>query len=147
MNSQPTSAGPVSDRPVSAGPLSAPAEVLEYDELWPAWFERIRARLEPYLGDLPHQIEHVGSTAVPGLAAKPIIDIDVVVPTVEQFPSAIAALVAAATSKRVIWASPAASLSSTCGRAALPPLVHRGRGQQRRTRTTSYCVITGAGSR
>ncbi|MDX6247123.1 MAG: hypothetical protein QOF10_483 [Kribbellaceae bacterium] len=79
---------------MSAGPLSVPAEVLEYDELWPAWFEQIRARLEPYLGDLPHQIERVGRTAVPGLAAKPIIDIDVVVPTIERFPSAIAALVA-----------------------------------------------------
>jgi len=72
-----------------------PAEVVEYDPRWPVWFAEIRARLTPYLTELPHQIEHVGSTAVPGLAAKPIIDVDVVVPTAELVPAAIAALTAA----------------------------------------------------
>ncbi|WP_344111904.1 GrpB family protein [Kribbella alba] len=70
---------------MSPGALSVAAGVLQYDVLWPAWFERIRARLEPDLGDLPHHIEHVGKTAVPGLVARPI-DIEVVVPTAEQFP-------------------------------------------------------------
>jgi GrpB-like predicted nucleotidyltransferase (UPF0157 family) len=72
-----------------------PAEVVEYDPRWPLWFAEIRARLAPYLAELPHQLEHVGSTAVPGLAAKPIIDVDVVVPAAELVPTAIERLVAA----------------------------------------------------
>ncbi|NUS00115.1 MAG: GrpB family protein, partial [Kribbellaceae bacterium] len=52
-------------------------------------------RLTPYLAGLPHRIEHVGSTAVPGLAAKPSIEVDVVVPAAEQVPAAIARLTAA----------------------------------------------------
>lgn len=51
----------------------------DYDSDWPAWFARIRAYLRPAVGD-GVRIEHVGSTSVPGMAAKPIIDIDVVVP-------------------------------------------------------------------
>lgn len=42
-------------------------------------FERLRARIEAALGDVQARVEHVGSTAVPGLAAKPIVDIDVIV--------------------------------------------------------------------
>jgi GrpB-like predicted nucleotidyltransferase (UPF0157 family) len=72
-----------------------PAEVVAYDPRWPQWFAEISAALEPYLGELPHVIEHVGSTAVPGLAAKPIIDLDVVVPSAELVPTAIERLVAA----------------------------------------------------
>jgi GrpB-like predicted nucleotidyltransferase (UPF0157 family) len=66
-----------------------PAEVAEYDPHWPLWFAEIRAQLAPYLADLPHRIEHVGSTAVPGLAAKPIIDVDIVVPSADLVPAAI----------------------------------------------------------
>lgn len=47
----------------------------EYNPEWPALFERIRHELEQILGEFKPRIEHVGSTAVPGLAAKPIIDI------------------------------------------------------------------------
>jgi GrpB-like predicted nucleotidyltransferase (UPF0157 family) len=72
-----------------------PAEVVEYDPRWPLWFDEIRARLTPYLSGLPHHIEHVGSTAVPGLAAKPIIDVDIVVPTADLVPAVVAALVTA----------------------------------------------------
>jgi GrpB-like predicted nucleotidyltransferase (UPF0157 family) len=43
-------------------------------------FEKLRSSLSQAVGDIEISIEHVGSTAVPGLAAKPIIDIDVVVP-------------------------------------------------------------------
>jgi GrpB-like predicted nucleotidyltransferase (UPF0157 family) len=67
-----------------------PAEVVDYDPRWPVWFEEIRARLAPYLGDFV--VEHVGSTAVPGLAAKPIIDVDIVVPSAASVPTAIARL-------------------------------------------------------
>jgi len=72
-----------------------PAEVVEYDPRWAVWFEEITAGLTPYLVDLPHRIEHVGSTAVEGLAAKPIIDVDVVVPSADLVPAAVAGLVAA----------------------------------------------------
>ncbi|MEE1736608.1 GrpB family protein [Streptomyces sp. BE147] len=51
----------------------------DYDPRWPERFEYLRRRLAPHVVDLAVSIEHVGSTAVPGCAAKPIIDIDVVV--------------------------------------------------------------------
>jgi GrpB-like predicted nucleotidyltransferase (UPF0157 family) len=44
---------------------------------WARSFEAERARLAPVLAHLPHQIEHIGSTSVPGLIAKPIVDIAV----------------------------------------------------------------------
>jgi GrpB-like predicted nucleotidyltransferase (UPF0157 family) len=44
-------------------------EVVAYDARWPLWFTELRARLTPYAVGLPHHVEHVGSTAVPGLAA------------------------------------------------------------------------------
>lgn len=72
-----------------------PASVVEYDARWPGWFAEIRDGLSPYLKGIPHTVEHVGSTAVPGLAAKPIIDVDVVVPAADHVPAAVAAMVAA----------------------------------------------------
>jgi len=53
--------------------------VVDYDPEWPHLFEQIRAAVQAAVGDLALAIEHVGSTAVPGLAAKPIVDVDVVV--------------------------------------------------------------------
>ncbi|MBR1747368.1 MAG: GrpB family protein [Clostridia bacterium] len=53
--------------------------VLPYDEKWAQEFELIRKELSSALSSIPTMIEHVGSTAVKGLCAKPIIDIDVVV--------------------------------------------------------------------
>ncbi|MGW7711677.1 GrpB family protein [Streptomyces sp. NPDC054771] len=50
-----------------------------YDPRWPEQFEDLRQRLAPHVADLAVSIEHVGSTAVPGCAAKPIIDLDIVV--------------------------------------------------------------------
>jgi len=49
--------------------------VSEYDPAWPAMFEQERVAVKAALGDLVLAIEHMGSTAVPGLAAKPIIDL------------------------------------------------------------------------
>lgn len=49
----------------------------EYDAAWPAWFDREATHLRHALGDLAVRIEHVGSTSVPGLAAKPVIDIQI----------------------------------------------------------------------
>jgi GrpB-like predicted nucleotidyltransferase (UPF0157 family) len=54
--------------------------VCDYDSNWPALFEQERARIENALGPFALAIEHVGSTAVPGLPSKPIIDLLVGVP-------------------------------------------------------------------
>lgn len=65
-----------------------------YDPSWPVLFGEMRAKLTDALGDLGVSIEHVGSTAVPGLAAKPILDIDVLLRSAEDLPLAIARLAA-----------------------------------------------------
>ncbi|MFJ9821764.1 GrpB family protein [Streptomyces sp. NPDC101151] len=51
----------------------------EYDPAWPAWFERAAERIRGALGGTALQIDHVGSTSVPGLPAKPLIDINLLV--------------------------------------------------------------------
>ncbi len=53
--------------------------VVDYDPAWPAVFDALRVAIRAALGHLAASIEHVGSTSVPGLAAKPVIDLDVVV--------------------------------------------------------------------
>jgi GrpB-like predicted nucleotidyltransferase (UPF0157 family) len=53
--------------------------VQPYNPEWPVWFDQIRAALEAALDGAHLDIEHVGSTAVPGMSAKPIIDIDIVI--------------------------------------------------------------------
>jgi GrpB-like predicted nucleotidyltransferase (UPF0157 family) len=63
--------------------------IVEYDPHWPDVFDELRAPVVAALGDLVVSVEHVGSTAVPGLAAKPIIDMDAVVPSVVDVPKAI----------------------------------------------------------
>lgn len=67
-------------------------EIVDYDETWPAQFERLRSRLAEALGPVVLRIEHVGSTAVPGLAAKPKLDVDVVVATAREVAKAIEGL-------------------------------------------------------
>lgn len=52
-----------------------PVVVVPYDPSWPAMFERERVRVLSALADLEVDVEHIGSTAVPGLASKPKIDI------------------------------------------------------------------------
>ena len=64
---------------VGAEPPPRPIEVVESDPAWSAQFERFAARIGDALGDRALGIEHVGSTSVPGLPAKPVIDIDVTV--------------------------------------------------------------------
>lgn len=58
---------------------SAPIELAEYDPAWPQRFEREAAKIRGALGNRAVRVEHTGSTSVPGLAAKPIIDIVLVV--------------------------------------------------------------------
>jgi GrpB-like predicted nucleotidyltransferase (UPF0157 family) len=64
----------------------------EYDPQWPLRFEELRARILAALGGLASAIEHVGSTAVPGLAAKPIVDMDVLLKSSSDFPDAVSRL-------------------------------------------------------
>lgn len=61
-----------------------PIEVVTYDLDWPDHFEEICARIAAALGPTALRIDHVGSTAVPGLPAKPVIDVEVSVPDVED---------------------------------------------------------------
>ena len=57
----------------------APINLADYDATWPTLFQREAQRIRDALSDRVVQIEHVGSTSVPGLAAKPLIDILLVV--------------------------------------------------------------------
>jgi GrpB-like predicted nucleotidyltransferase (UPF0157 family) len=57
---------PGHDRPIRLAP---------YNREWPAWYEREAARIRTALGDRVRLLEHAGSTSVPGLSAKPVIDI------------------------------------------------------------------------
>ena len=68
---------------------AAPILVVDYDPRWPVEFARIRDLLSAALGAFALRIEHVGSTAVPGLAAKPIIDVDVVIASRDHLPRVI----------------------------------------------------------
>ncbi|MFL6010168.1 MAG: GrpB family protein [Gaiellaceae bacterium] len=53
--------------------------IADYDAEWPRWFEQAAARIRDALGDKALDVQHVGSTSVPGLPAKPLIDINLVV--------------------------------------------------------------------
>jgi len=61
-----------------AGGRNAEVEIVEYDPAWPAAYQAERERLAPLLRP-GAQLHHFGSTAVPGLAAKPVIDMIVLV--------------------------------------------------------------------
>lgn len=70
-----------------------PVELVAYDPQWPFAFQRISERLLPLL---PHavSIDHIGSTAIPGMTAKPLIDIDVVLPNLGYIEEATRVLLA-----------------------------------------------------
>jgi GrpB-like predicted nucleotidyltransferase (UPF0157 family) len=72
-----------------AGGRDAPVEIADYDPAWPVAFEAERKRIAPLLEDA--EIHHFGSTAVPGLAAKPVIDM---IALVHELDAPIAELVA-----------------------------------------------------
>ena len=75
--------------------------VVAYDPSWPDRFEAERLRLRSALGGRVGRIEHMGSTAVPGLAAKPIVDILVEINDIEDESSYVGALQAAGYQIRV----------------------------------------------
>lgn len=66
-----------------------PIVVVDPDPGWPAHFEQLAGPVRAALADLGARVDHVGSTAVPGLAAKPVIDLDVVMPSPDAVRSAI----------------------------------------------------------
>lgn len=63
--------------------------VVDYDDKWSLNFQEIEKELKEALGDIALKIEHVGSTSVINLAAKPIIDIDVVIDSISDLYNAI----------------------------------------------------------
>jgi GrpB-like predicted nucleotidyltransferase (UPF0157 family) len=71
---------------VIGGPAihDAPVRLADYDPEWPVLFEREAARIRGALGSVAVEVHHVGSTSVPGLAAKPVIDIVLGVPDVAE---------------------------------------------------------------
>jgi GrpB-like predicted nucleotidyltransferase (UPF0157 family) len=75
-------------------PLNDPVVVVDHDPRWAPMFRRERERIVGALGQLAVAVEHVGSTAVPGLAAKPVLDIMVGVERLPLPETALAALAA-----------------------------------------------------
>jgi GrpB-like predicted nucleotidyltransferase (UPF0157 family) len=63
----------------SVPPLHGALDMVEYDPRWPARFAYYRDELADILGPVALRIDHIGSTAVPGLAAKDVVDLQVVV--------------------------------------------------------------------
>jgi GrpB-like predicted nucleotidyltransferase (UPF0157 family) len=63
--------------------------IRNYDATWPIRFSELANRVKAHLGALVTEVEHVGSTAVPGLIAKPIIDMDVVLASPSYLPEVI----------------------------------------------------------
>ena len=76
--------------------------IVDYDPAWPQRFESERARIAAALGSVARRVDHVGSTAVPGLAAKPIVDIAVAVDDPEDDGAFLVALTRAGYVLRVI---------------------------------------------
>ena len=87
-----------------------PVLIVAYDADWPRLYEIAREEIVQAIGGKFVLIEHVGSTAVPGLAAKPIIDVLVGVESSEESKAHVAPLVAADGS---IWASTESSCATT----------------------------------
>ena len=75
--------------------LVGKVQVVGYDPAWPRLFQREADRIRSVLGERVVQLEHVGSTSVPGLAAKPIIDIMLIVPDSSDEPAYVPDLEAA----------------------------------------------------
>lgn len=82
-------------------PYNAPITLDEYDPRWPELFDREADRVRSALGHQALRVEHVGSTSVPGLCAKPIIDMLLVVADSADEPSYVPALEAAGYTLRI----------------------------------------------
>lgn len=89
------------DAVLIGGPEKRAIVLVEYDPNWPTYFENERRRIQNALGEAATRIEHTGSTAVPGLAAKPIIDVLVTVADADDEGTFVPALEAAGYELRV----------------------------------------------
>ena len=69
--------------------MPEPVVICDYDPAWPQRYEALRRPVADALGDLSAEMAHVGSTAVPGLAAKPTVDIVIRLRAANDLPSAI----------------------------------------------------------
>jgi GrpB-like predicted nucleotidyltransferase (UPF0157 family) len=76
-----------------AGRGTQPVEVVDYDHDWPRRYAEERDRIATAIGEAALAIEHVGGTAVPGLPAKPVIDLIVGVDDIERAGPAVAGLI------------------------------------------------------
>ena len=63
--------------------------VTDHTSDWAVQFQELRNRIWPVVSDIALAVEHVGSTSVPGLAAKPVIDLDILVETDDMIPNVI----------------------------------------------------------
>ncbi|HXB46332.1 MAG TPA: GrpB family protein [Streptosporangiaceae bacterium] len=92
---------PIGDEELQRGrigpvtPHNGPITIAEYDPAWAVHYSREASRIRAALGHSAVLIEHAGSTSVPGLAAKPIIDIVLAVPDSANEPAYVPALEAA----------------------------------------------------
>jgi GrpB-like predicted nucleotidyltransferase (UPF0157 family) len=89
------------DSVLIGGREKRPIVIADYDPGWPERFEQERRRISMALGPVALRIEHIGSTAVPGLAAKPIVDVLVTVKDPEAEDEAPAGLLGAGYELRV----------------------------------------------
>ncbi|WP_367569471.1 GrpB family protein [Lacrimispora sp.] len=80
---------------------NAPITLIEYDPHWPELFNQESNRIQSILGSRVLQLEHVGSTSIPGLCAKPIIDILLTVADSSDEPSYVPALETAGYTLRI----------------------------------------------
>lgn len=94
-------AGPATGRELFGGIEKRAITIVEYDSVWPDAFAQQRAVIITALGGRALRVEHVGSTAVPGLPAKPIIDVDLSVADVDDEPDYLPELLAAGYQLRV----------------------------------------------
>ena len=62
-------------------------QVVDYDSSWPRIFLHLKDRVWPAVSDVAIAVEHVGSTSVPGMAAKPVIDMDIVIASRTELPA------------------------------------------------------------
>jgi GrpB-like predicted nucleotidyltransferase (UPF0157 family) len=77
---------------VGGRPFPTPIAVVEADPTWPAQFDELADRIRLALGDGVVELEHIGSTSVADLPAKPIIDIDLTVDDSSDEPAYVPAL-------------------------------------------------------
>lgn len=101
MSTERPSRAPLSDAEIISGTEKRPVTIVEPDPAWAGRFQAERKRIVEALSRTAERVDHVGSTAVPGLPAKPIVDIQVSVPDIEDEDSYRAALEQAAYELRV----------------------------------------------